>query len=183
MNKKTTSQTIRSSTTWTCRPLRTCMSPVSAAVRTVTNTTRRIIKTAAMAALVCLGASVVAQSTWVGGTSTDWSDASNWNPSGVPSGVNAIVNTSSGNIATVTTDVTASQPSLLRIGDGANGTMNLQAGGSLTVNGETWIGNTGSGVGTNNISGGTYTGNHWFAVGRGGGQGMEIGRASCRERV
>ena len=151
------------------------MNVITTILAVLRGSTRRIISPSALALLACIAvlapACTWAQSTWVGGTSTDWSDASNWSPSGVPSGVNAIVNTSSGNLATVTTDVTASQPNLLRIGDGASGTMYLQAGGSFTVNGETWIGNTGSGVGTNNISGGTYTGNHWFAVGRGGGQG------------
>jgi len=112
-----------------------------------------------------------AQSTWVGGTSSDWSVAGNWNPSGVPSGVDTVVNTSSGNIATVSTDVSASQPSRLRIGDGTTGTINVQSGGNLTVNGETWIGNSSTGVGTNNLNGGIMTGMSWFAVGRGGGNG------------
>ncbi|HWY29221.1 MAG TPA: autotransporter-associated beta strand repeat-containing protein, partial [Candidatus Acidoferrum sp.] len=135
---------------------------------------RRITTSPALALLTCVAAlfpaSSWAQSTWVGGTSSDWSVAGNWNPSGVPSGVNAIVNTSSGNIATVSTDVSASQPNLLRIGDGAVGTVNVQSGGNLVVNGQVWIGN-GTGIGTNNLSGGTVTAGDWFAVGRGGGQG------------
>ena len=112
--------------------------------------TRRITSVPALALLACTAtltpASSWAQSTWIGGTSTDWSDPSNWS-SGVPASVNAIVNTSSGNLATVATDVTGSQPNLLRIGDGAVGTLNVQSGGNLTVAGETWIGN-GSGIGT-----------------------------------
>ena len=136
---------------------------------------RRIISISALTLLtgvaVMVPARSWAQSTWLGGISTDWSTAGNWNPSGVPSGVDAIINTSSGNIATVSTDVTAMQPNTLRLGDGASGTMNMLAGGSITVSGETWIGNTSSGVGTNNISGGTYTSTSWFAVGRGGGKG------------
>ena len=135
---------------------------------------RRITTSPALTILTCVAALFPAgswaQSTWVGGTSSDWSIAGNWSPSGVPSGVDTLVNTSSGNIATVSTDVSASQPSLLRIGDGAVGTINVQPGGNLVVNGETWIGN-GTGIGTNNLSGGSMTGESWFAVGRGGGNG------------
>ena len=108
--------------------------------------------------------------TWIGGTSSDWSDPSNWQLGVEPSGI-TMVNTASGNLATVSTDVTANQPSLLSIGDGVAGIVNVQTGGNLTVNGETWLGNTPLGLGTMNISGGTVTANSWYAVGRGGGHG------------
>ena len=108
--------------------------------------------------------------TWIGGTSSDWSNPSNWQLGVEPSGI-TMVNTASGNLATVSTDVTANQPSLLSIGDGVPGIVDVQAGGNLTVNGQVWLGNTVSGQGTMNISDGTVTANDWYAVGRGGGQG------------
>ena len=108
--------------------------------------------------------------TWMGSTSSDWSDPSNWQSGVEPSGI-TMVNTASGNLATVSTDVTANQPTLLDIGEGVAGIVDVQTGGNLTVNGETWLGNASLGQGTMNISDGTYTGNSWYAVGRGGGHG------------
>ncbi len=49
---------------------------------------------------------------------------------------------------------------------GSTGILN-QAAGSITVNGETWIGDSG-GNATYNMNGGSISGNNWFVVGRGG---------------
>jgi autotransporter-associated beta strand protein len=105
---------------------------------------------------------------WVGSVSADWSNANNWSPAGVPSGVTATVNTSSGNLATVLSAVTQ-QPSYLFVGNGAAGTMYLQTGGGLTVNGEMDVGNNNSGTGVFSMSGGRLTVNGWFEAGRLGG--------------
>jgi autotransporter-associated beta strand protein len=105
---------------------------------------------------------------WVGGVSADWSNPNNWSPAGVPSGATATVNTSSGNLAAVLSTVTQ-QPSYLFVGNGTAGAMNLQTGGSLTVNGEMDVGNNNSGTGVLSMSGGILTVNGWFEVGRLGG--------------
>ena len=52
-------------------------------------------------ALVLLACDAAQAQSWVGGVSAAWSNANNWSPVGVPSGVTATVNTSSGNLATV----------------------------------------------------------------------------------
>ena len=47
----------------------------------------------------CVSSFAFAQSTWVGGTSTDWNDAANWS-NGLPGG-NAFINSTPANIATL----------------------------------------------------------------------------------
>ncbi len=115
--------------------------------------------------LVLLACGAARAQSWVGGVSADWSNANNWSPAGVPSGVTATVNTSSGNLATVVSAVTQ-QPSYLSVGTGAAGTMNMQSGGSLYVNSEMDVGNGNSGTGIFNMSGGTLTVNGWLEAGR-----------------
>jgi len=118
--------------------------------------------------LVLLAGGAARSQSWVGGVSADWSNPNNWSPAGVPSGVTATVNASSGNLATVLSPVTQ-QPSYLSVGTGAAGTMNMQSGGSLFVNGEMDVGNGNSGTGIFNMSGGTLTVNGWLEAGRLGG--------------
>lgn len=55
------------------------------------------------------------------------------------------------------------------IGDNSVGTYNLSGTGQLSINGEFWVGQGGSGNGTLNLSGGKITSNNWVAVGREGG--------------
>jgi hypothetical protein len=54
--------------------------------------------------------------------------------------------------------------------DGGFGTLNLN-GGSMILNGETWIGQGGGSNGTLNFSSGEIESRRWFVVGRGGGTG------------
>ena len=59
----------------------------------------------------------------------------------------------------------------MRIGDGSQGYYNVGGGAVINVGGEFWIGQGGSGNGVVNFSGGAFTNNDWFAVGREGAQG------------
>lgn len=52
------------------------------------------------------------------------------------------------------------------IGDNSKGTYNLSGTGALSINGEFWIGQGGSGNGTLTMSGGSITCNNWLAIGR-----------------
>lgn len=54
------------------------------------------------------------------------------------------------------------------IGDGGTAVLNQSGTATLTINSEFWIGQSGSGNGTYNMSGGTNTVGSWVAVGRGG---------------
>ena len=47
---------------------------------------------------------------WTGATSTDWNEPSNWSQGGVPDtafGYNAVVSTTTPNIATITADISS----------------------------------------------------------------------------
>ncbi len=87
---------------------------------------------------------------WLGGTSTDWSNAANWS-GGVPSGVNAVVNTATGNIATITGNVP--QVVDVIVGSGGNTGRVDHRSGTLSAGGGNWtfIG-SGSGKGTYNLA-------------------------------
>jgi fibronectin-binding autotransporter adhesin len=52
------------------------------------------------------------------------------------------------------------------IGDNSKGTYNLSGTGSLSINGEFWIGQGGNGNGTLTLGGGSITSNNWVAIGR-----------------
>src|SRR5688572_15864855 len=53
-----------------------------------------------------------AQSTWIGGTSTDWNTAANWS-AGVPNGVNAIVNTNAPALCKISATISATPVDIL----------------------------------------------------------------------
>lgn len=109
------------------------------------------------AALLCLILAALpglspAQSTWNGSISTDWNTAGNWS-SGVPSGVNAQINSIPANICTVRATVSA-LPTDIIIGDGAGTSGQINQTDGLLQTGAT-----------------NSTGN-WFFVGRNGGTGL-----------
>jgi PEP-CTERM putative exosortase interaction domain/autotransporter-associated beta strand repeat len=56
------------------------------------------------------------------------------------------------------------------IADGGQGSFTMN-GGTVTVTGQTWVGQAGSGVGTFTQNGGTFTSGSWIAVGRDGSEG------------
>lgn len=93
---------------------------------------------AAGALLAGLSAQSQAQSTWNGSVSGDWNNAANWS-AGVPTAVEAFVNTNSPNIATITTTFSAA-PTDIRIGvsAGANARVDHRSGTALTGEGN-WL--------------------------------------------
>ena len=103
----------------------------------------------ALAGLVLIAAPVArAQTLWVGGTSTDWYTAGNWNPSVVPTGGGDVeINTNSGVQPVISGGSAATN--ILYVGydsaSGGNTVLTVQAGGSLATNGAGYVGyNAGS---------------------------------------
>lgn len=90
-------------------------------------------------------------------------NSSNWFVLG-RSGGQGTMNMDGGSVV----EVSGGTPAFI-VGDGGTGTLNQSAGSINTTAGEFWIGNNGSGVGTNNVSGTAVLNvNNWIAVGRGG---------------
>ena len=74
------------------------------------------LATTALAA-ISLSAASAQDNSWTGGISTDWNTAANWSSNAVPTGQNAVVNNTSGNIATITADLAAT-PNDIRVTGG-----------------------------------------------------------------
>lgn len=113
-------------------------------------------------ALVLIGASSpqLQAATWLSNGTTDWNTASNWDTNSVPNGQNAIVNTNTGSIATITGNPPNPNDVIVGNGGGTNGLVNHTAGTLITGQ---WfkVGHNG-GAGTYNLGvtggSGTYTG-------------------------
>ena len=73
--------------------------------------------TTALAA-ISLSAASAQDNSWTGGISTDWNTAANWSSNAVPTGQNAVVNNTSGNIATITADLAATPNDIIVTGGG-----------------------------------------------------------------
>jgi autotransporter-associated beta strand protein len=114
------------------------------------------IKRLVTAGLLCAGLSnSQAQSTWNGSADTDWNNAANWS-AGVPTGVNATINSNAPNICTVSATPSAVPVDII-IGQGAGriGQLN-QTGGDLSTGAGNWfILGLDSGTGIYNMTGGT----------------------------
>jgi len=127
-------------------------------------------------ATVC-GVATAAQAANIGmDVSGDWNTATNWTTDTVPGAADgAFVGTGdfpgAGSIAGAIADVTDTQTvNSLEIGRNAEGTVNVQAGGNLTVNGSINLGNGGPGQGVINVNGGSLSAST-MDVGAGGSQG------------
>ncbi|HXR06467.1 MAG TPA: autotransporter-associated beta strand repeat-containing protein [Candidatus Acidoferrum sp.] len=107
------------------------------------------------------------QSSWTGTASTDWNTAGNWS-AGVPSGVDAIINTITPNICTITATLSAT-PVDVRIGTGGTGQVNHISGNAFTGNGNwLYLGYSG-GNATYNMCDTTTTGGAFTGFGEGSG--------------
>lgn len=107
---------------------------------------------------------------WTGGTSVDWNLGVNWTGGVVPAGENAVINTTTGNIATISADITGTPVDIL-VGVWGSGRLDHVAGIAQTGAGNWFfIGVGGSDAsGTYNLAntattGGTLTG---FGAGSG----------------
>ena len=130
-----------------------------------------------VALLLCLAAqSSFADSTWIGGTSTDWSNAANWS-AGVPTGTNAIINTSPANIATITANVPGVVDIIIGNGAGTNGRVNETAGTLSTGTGNWMFVGEGGGTGTFNLANTATTGGPLTGFGLGSGS-VNVGGTS-----
>ncbi|HSI32517.1 MAG TPA: autotransporter-associated beta strand repeat-containing protein, partial [Tepidisphaeraceae bacterium] len=128
------------------------------------------------------GPTARADATWVGDTSPDWNTAANWssdpaNPTG-----NFIINTSTGNIATLDAD-SAFVPNDLLIGNGgtSNGRLDQRAGGlslaNTSANGTWMVVGRGSNtaVGTYNLADTSVAGATMTGFGQGSGS-LTVGK-------
>lgn len=124
----------------------------------------------AVASLSPLGSSQVrADATWVGTTSKDWNDTTNWSAN--PAGQNVLINTNTGNIATVTaTSVFTPVDILVGVGAGTTGRVDHIAGTVTTGTAGNWmfVGNNG-GTGVYNLANTAVTGTGISGYGQGTG--------------
>ncbi len=106
-------------------------------------------------ALVLVVRGALADSYWQGGTG-DFNVAASWNPSGVPTGVNAINDSGSNNVVRVQSGDPSWSPYDVRAGDGANASgAYLQTGSTITVNGWFRLGDNTNSTGYYTLSNGT----------------------------
>ena len=117
-----------------------------------------------LAGLPLLG---LGQSTWTGSLSTDWNTAGNWS-AGVPSGVDAIIDTITPNICAITATLSAA-PQDVRIGTGGTGTVDHISGNAFTGNGNWLFLGYSGGNATYNLCDTTTTGGTFTGFGKGSG--------------
>jgi autotransporter-associated beta strand protein len=123
---------------------------------------------------LCMSASVMAQTNnnWVGGTSSEWTDGSNWSLGGVPTKAlnqHAVINTQAGNIATITLGIIAPVDIVVGTGAGNSGRLDHRSGDAATGSTNWMYVGTNGGTGVFNLAdttgtGGTHSG---FATGTG----------------
>ncbi len=116
--------------------------------------------------------SAEAQSVWEGTTSSEWNEPGNWDPAGVPDGVDVTVNVKTHNVATISGALSGT-PNLVLVGRGAgsDGQVNHSAG-DIVLGGELFVGSsdaTGGGIGEYNLTGsGSLASSNWINIGGGG---------------
>jgi fibronectin-binding autotransporter adhesin len=129
----------------------------------------RMVPAGLLLTLLGLPLASQAQSTWNGSADTDWNNAANWS-AGVPSAANAIINSNSPNIATITTTISAT-PVDIFVGNGAGliGRVNHHAGDAFTGDGNwMFVGQNGA-TGTYNLADTATTGGVLTGFGLGSG--------------
>jgi outer membrane autotransporter protein len=111
---------------------------------------------------------------WTGASSSDWADASNWNPSATPTGADAVViDPAASNAHVLSGTATAAD---VTVGDtGNNVTMFIDSGAALN-SGDILLGNNAGAGGTINIGGNaTLTSNGLLTVGNSGAGSLIVG--------
>jgi autotransporter-associated beta strand protein len=109
-----------------------------------------------------------ADSTWTGTTNTEWNTTSNWSVN--PSGQNVLINTDTGNIATITADSAFTPVDIfVGVGSGTSGRLN-HVGGTATTGAGNWmfVGCNG-GTGVYNLANTATTGGALTGFGQGSG--------------
>jgi len=117
-------------------------------------TTRlQLVSTGVSCALLIGSASSAFATLWDGSTSTDWNDDTNWAGDAGTGGSNAIINTSTGNLATISANIVATPVDII-VGGGAgtNGILNHTAGTAQTGGGNWMFVGTDAGTGKYNLA-------------------------------
>lgn len=135
------------------------------------NTLRGIAYGASLAAaiVVCLSGSASAAD-WNGSVDTNWNTFANWSGGVGVGGQNAVINTSTGNVCTITADFVATPIDIIvGTGGGNNGLLNHPSGTGITGSGNWMFVGTNGGTGKYNLADVTTpgTGITGFATGAG----------------
>ena len=85
--------------------------------------------------VLCLSLSAANAADWLGGTSTDWNTGSNWSGGAVPTGQNAIINNTTGAIATISANLSVTPNDI----DIRNGSRLDHIAGIAGTNGGAWM--------------------------------------------
>ena len=118
------------------------------------NTITARVVIGSMLGLALFTSNAEAQKNWVGSTSNDWFDGTNWSPTGIPT-QSSLVEINNGGTAQVKEAGDVAFSVALGKTSGSSGKLEISAGGVLTTNltsAESYIGHTGTG--TLSISGG-----------------------------
>ena len=131
-----------------------------------------------VALMLAFASRASADSYWQGGTS-DFNVAASWNPSGVPTGVNAINDSGSNNIVLVRPGDPVWSPWDIRAGDGAGASGSyLQTGSTNIVNGWFRLGDNANAFGNYALSNGVVNALLQAHVGEAGSGALTIGGGS-----
>ena len=122
-----------------------------------------------LASTAVLGSSALATD-WVGDVNTDWNDPLNWSGDAGTAGSNAIVNTNSPNIATISANIPGNPVDIfVGTGGGTNARLDHTAGNAATGGGNwMFVGHNG-GTGTFNLADTAATGGSFTGFGQGTG--------------
>ena len=138
----------------TCLPLR--------GRRTLLKRSRTL--TAAVALALSASPALAVDNVWTGAEDSNWNNPNNWSLGRVPTNANgqpepdnfddAVVNTSTGNVATITETLAAiPRDIIVGTGTGSNGTVNHSAGTATTGDGNWMFVGRNGGTGTYNLTG------------------------------
>ncbi|WP_210210908.1 beta strand repeat-containing protein, partial [Rhizobium leguminosarum] len=125
------------------------------------------LSTTALVGLV-LPETADAQETWVGGTSGDWFDSTNWNPGAVPTAsTDVVINTAAPNQAVVNGGSASAQTLFVGRDAGSTGTLAILNGGAVSNADTGIVGNAAGSAGTVTVdgAGSTWTNSQSLVIG------------------